>query len=682
MQILVQLSWLEINTNQQQSLQLRLPIAIGKDQNTLPNDLDGNQVSPLVLSDRSVSRYHALLVFEQGNVVVIDQNSTNGVLLNGALLEKGLGLRSTLASGDRLTIGRYEVAITFDLPSTNQTIITGSPLNSSSNSGNKLSASDPTILFNPETGLIQSQTNPAISQPVNRGQSSETNQTFPPDFFQLPNVEVQSLYGLGLQVHQTTYGAIGGGLGSYIWADYLRIFGVTMDQIVAIGLEPQPYARYKRLCLNSQIPLHERLRSNSDSCPDNIWGFPSYAWRESWHDFTHGKIDKAWRYLWQVFAEPDFAETYTPRSGHVFDSIDREASRIGWDKIYRYGRVRSIRKTTDGRYAIAYSLGRGNHAFLIAKYLHLAMGYAAIQFLPDLQAYRSETEDFRAVVNGYEEHEHIYEHLQNHGGTVLIRGRGIVASRIVQRIYEVRQRSPQQKINLLHLMRSPKAQGNRYGRAQRTVENHYEFQPFNWPKACWGGDLRAVLEAADPQTRQALLKDWGGTTTADRYDWKRIVQTGLNEGWYQITFGDVEKVEQLSDRRTATYIRPRLMEGVLQLTADFIIDATGLDAKVQTNPLFADLLDCYNIPTNALGRLSVTNDFEIPELRNHEGRVYASGAATLGGPHAAVDSFLGLQFAALRSVDSLVKARAPQLHHLNGWSSMVQWLKWMRNQSP
>ena len=98
MQILVQLSWLEINTNQQQSLQLRLPIAIGKDQNTLPNDLDGNQVSPLVLSDRSVSRYHALLVFEQGNVVVIDQNSTNGVLLNGALLEKGLGLRSTPAS--------------------------------------------------------------------------------------------------------------------------------------------------------------------------------------------------------------------------------------------------------------------------------------------------------------------------------------------------------------------------------------------------------------------------------------------------------------------------------------------------------------------------------------------------------------------------------------------------------
>jgi hypothetical protein len=124
------------------------------------------------------------------------------------------------------------------------------------------------------------------------------------------------------------------------------------------------------------------------------------------------------------------------------------------------------------------------------------------------------------------------------------------------------------------------------------------------------------------------------------------------------------------------------MEGILQLTADFIIDATGLDAKVQTNPIYADLLGCYQIPINALGRLNVTNDFEIAELRNDGGRVYASGAATLGNSYAAVDSFLGLQFAALRSVDSLVAARAPQLHNLNGWRSFSQWVKWVNNQSP
>jgi len=687
----VQLSWLEVGTNQSVSMRLNLPIAIGKDVTALPDFVDAEQVSPLVLNDRSVSRYHLLLKIEQGNLVAIDQNSTNGVLVNGVLLNQSMGLRQVLSKGDRITVGRYEIEIAFDLSpvSANQATITTSQANrlskDSENQTASVSTNFPTILFNAETGLPPSVASSKGEEPPSP-QVSQTSQDFPPNFFQLPVVEVAALQQTGMPVYTATYGAVGGGLGSYIWADYLRIFGVAADQIVSLGLEPQPYARYKRLCLNSQIPLYERLRSNSDSCPDNIWGFPSYAWREAWHDFRRGILKQAAKYLWQVFAEPDLAETYTPRSGNVFDSIDREAQRIGWDKIYRYGRVRSIRKTDDGRYAIAYSLGQGNHAFLVVRYLHLAVGYAAIQFLPDLQTYRSQTLDFQSVVNGYEEHEHIYQHLESHGGTVLIRGRGIVASRIVQRISEIRQRVPQQNIHLLHLMRSPKSQGNRYGKAQRDVDNHYEFQPFNWPKACWGGDLRLLLEKSDPATRHTLLKDWGGTTTADRRDWKQIVQTGLKEGWYQITFGAVEKVERLPDQRTVTYIRSRQMQGILQLTADFIIDATGLDAKVETNPLYADLLQCYNIPTNAMGRLNVTNDFEIAELQNqgraYIGKVYAAGAATLGGGYAAVDSFLGLQFAALRSVDNLIASRAPQLGYLNGLSSLGQWLKWVSNQAP
>ena len=73
------------------------------------------------------------------------------------------------------------------------------------------------------------------------------------------------------------WAAVGGGLGSLIWVDLLRICGVKTDRIAVLGMEEQPYARYRRLCLNSQIPLRERLRSNSDSCPDNIWGWPPYA---------------------------------------------------------------------------------------------------------------------------------------------------------------------------------------------------------------------------------------------------------------------------------------------------------------------------------------------------------------------------------------------------------------------
>jgi len=196
-----------------------------------------------------------------------------------------------------------------------------------------------------------------------------------------------------------------------------------------------------------------------------------------------------------------------------------------------------------------------------------------------------------------------------------------------------------------------------------------------------------VLEKAPAELMPQLLTDWGGTTTASRSDWRRIVQEGLSQGWYQITFGEVERVERDSRNRTVTYIREKELKGQIQLEADFIIDATGLDAKVKTSPLLEDLVVQYNLPLNGLGRLSVQKDFEVFSMRNAsgskgDGRMYAAGAITLGGHYAPVDSFLGLQYAGLRSVESLAKAKAPGVRKLSVVRSLVQWLKWIFNQSP
>ncbi|MEH2359230.1 FHA domain-containing protein [Nostoc sp.] len=646
----IQLSWEEPATGERREPRLNMPIAFGREFARLPAELRGVRVSRMLLNSNEVSRYHALIDWEQDHLVVIDQNSVNGVYVNGQPQT-----RSVLANGDTLQIGPYAIAVTF--AATTSTPNTSLPS---------------TIHFNPNTNL------PDPRLPVVQLLTPLAS-NFPPLAFQAEKVAVQALHATGLPVDESDYLAIGAGLGSFFWADLLRISGVRAEKIVALGLEAEPYARYKRLCLNSQIPLHERLRSNSDSCPDNIWGWPSYALREAWHDFTKGKIISAFKYLWQVFAEPTFAETYTPRAGNVFDSIDREAKRIGWNQIYRYGRVRGIRKTDDGRYCVAYSRGPGNYAFLVSRYLHLATGYPAIQFLPDLQAYREKYQDFKSVVNAYEAHDHVYQQLEQQGGIVLIRGRGIVASRIFQRIYEARKRN--QNISVLHLMRSPKPQGNKFQNAQRLVKNHYEFQPFNWPKACWGGELRAILEKASPDERKGLLADWGGTTTADRHDWQQITAQGLSEGWYQITFGEVLDVERDGQNRTITRIREQSF-GEMKLLADFIVDATGLDAKVDTNPLLADLVKHYNLPVNHLGRLAVANNFELVEMRSDRGQMYAAGAITLGGPYAAVDSFLGLQYAALVAVDGLAATRATGVQRLNVVSSFGQWLKWVLNQSP
>ena len=81
-------------------------------------------------------------------------------------------------------------------------------------------------------------------------------------------------------------------------------------------------------------------------------------------------------------------------------------------------------------------------------------------------------------------------------------------------------------------------------------------------------------------------------------------------------------------------------------------------------------------------RLAVSNAFEVEGIRNNRGRLYASGVATLGGPYAAVDSFLGLQYAALASVDDLVSTGAPYLRSIDGFYSFIQWIRWAKGETP
>ncbi len=637
------------------------PITIGRD-----------SLSTIVLSGKQVSREHVLIEVK-GEEVHLTDKSRNGTYINNkaqqvAILQIG-------DHGDLISVGEYQLRI-LEIKQEEEAVGRDA---TEIGLGNE---TERTLRFDSRTDQLEPSL-PAIIAPP-----PSSSAKFPPPVFErkrhLPVAEIRRA---NVGIHETTYLTIGGGVGSFSWVDHLRIYGVRPEQIVAVGLEAEPYGRYRRLCRNSQIPEYERLRSNSDSCPDNIWGWPGYAVRETWHALAKGDVKSALRATWQIFGEPTLVPTYTPISGNVFTSIDREARRIGWRNIWRPGRVRAIRKTDDGRYAVAYTEsdreGEGAHNIILAKYLHLSVGYPAIKLLPDLYEYRQKTEDFKKVVNVYEEHEHIYEHLKRNGGIVMVRGRGIVASRIMQRLYEIKQ-DGNRPIAVLHLLRRPLTEGSRFERAQRAVENHFEFQPFNWPKACWGGDLRVRLERANPRERDRLLTDWGGTTTADRQDWKDIINNGLQEGWYRREFGEVQSVEHdEKSGKIITNIRGRdAIQGHIRLEADYVIDATGLESNIDENPLLQDLVEHYKLERNPKGRLNVTNDFEIAGMENDGGHMYAAGVITLGGPYAAVDSFLGLQYAAMRSVDHLTKLNAPDLRWLDGLSSVNQWLRWARGVAP
>ncbi len=616
----------------------------------------------IVLPTTSASRRHARIAPTPTGATITDQHSSNGTFVNDErIAERAIG------PGDVITIGGVRLTVEGAAPqaSAAQELAT------------RIGVVVPVV--NPvESGTVILDIPEALA-------SARPANAFPPAIFGAPVVPIAALSATGLPIDETVYLAVGGGLGSFAWVDHLVVHGVDARAITAIGLEDKPYSRYARLCAQSQIPLHERLRSNSDSCPDNLWGWPGYAVREVASSLVRGEFGNAFTRTWQIFGEPTFSDTYTPRSGDVFRSIDREAARIGWAQIWRYGRVRAIRKTDDGRYVIAYSQSTPQnpsaHRLIVARFVQVAVGYPGIKLLPDLQKYREETGDFSKVVNAYEEHEQVYQGLLRHGGTVLVRGRGIVASRILQRLYELRQQNP--RIGVLHLMRTPVARGHRFGRAERTVIDHWEYQPFNWPKATWTGEMRFQLERASDQERDRLLNDWGGTTTARRSDWVKIVDTGQREGWYQIRFGDVKQVRcGEGGKLVTTLVGKGLIQDETDLKADYIVDCTGLEATVDAHPLLKDLVEHHGLRKGPKGRLRVENDFAVTGMENGQGQIYAAGAMTLGGPMAAADSFLGLQFAALASVQALARRRAPGVHRLNVITSPIQWIKWAAGAKP
>lgn len=525
---------------------------------------------------------------------------------------------------------------------------------------------------------------------------------FPGAWFREPErVSVSKIHASGAPVEEVGFLAIGGGLGSFTWVDHLRVYGAEASDIRVVGIDPVCYKNYQRYCGNSQIPDHERLRSNSQSTPDNIWGFPGYASREALSDLARGRIGGL-KYIYQVFGEPTVAESFTPRAGRVFASLEREMTRIGWHEMFIRARAISLRMTDDGRYALALREIEGSNSraqrerFIVARQVHIATGYPTTRFVEDFRVFYAQHRDHRRyVANAYQQHDHIYQECEStrEPRYVVVRGRGIVASRIIQRLSEARLVNP--NVSIVHSIRSrlDDNAGAKWGRARRIARNNVELQPFNWPKACWTGDLRREYESKGLKGRSELNLGLGGTTTADRTDWQRLVRRGTQEGWYRPVFGNIANIAPRNDGVT---IDVRTTEGHTEsIQAHYLIDCTGLIGDILRSPFLNDLVGAYNLPRNAVIRegrdgkesrtaagLYVNDHFEIDSLRNGEGRVWASGTITTGGPYLAVDSFLGLQYAAFRSVEAMTQERAKGIRKLGALRSTGQWARWALNAAP
>lgn len=465
--------------------------------------------------------------------------------------------------------------------------------------------------------------------------------------------------------------SVGGGLGSLAMSHLWRIAGVSDSDLCVVGERKSPSDNYERLASNSQIPSSERLRSDSGSTIDAIWGWPGYALRES-----ISKLNPI--QALRVLGEPIVSEFFTPQAGQVYSSVTRESERLGWDRVFLCGRVTAVRQSCEGGYWVMAKSETYGDIAIAAEYVHVAVGYPGIKLLPDLLAFRSKYPMAAdRMVNAYEPHGHVYDQLNQHGGVVVVRGSGIVASRVLQRLLTDSEKSDRD-IKVVHLFRNyvGEDQGNsRFFR--RKGSDGFAYQPFNYPKSCWGGQLREKLEGLQGETRAELIDQMGGTNTAPRKAWAKQIRRHTKNGSYIQAHGSINKIEPTTDGIRLGIIGTDKSDCLLE--ASFVIDATGLETDLASHSLYADLLAHSGARRNPKGRLAVEDSFEITGTRSGSGRMYASGAMTLGGSYAGVDSFLGLQFAALKSVDDMAGVGA--VKRIGPVRSGLHWLGWALNRS-
>lgn len=102
----IQLIWEDPITHQPEQPILQTPVALGGVFNAMPSVWEGQGVSRIVVNDNQIAGYHALILERDGELILVDQNTHLGTLVNGVALPS-----SSLIHGDEIQLGSCRIKL-------------------------------------------------------------------------------------------------------------------------------------------------------------------------------------------------------------------------------------------------------------------------------------------------------------------------------------------------------------------------------------------------------------------------------------------------------------------------------------------------------------------------------------------------------------------------------------------
>jgi len=421
------------------------------------------------------------------------------------------------------------------------------------------------------------------------------------------------------------YVLVGGGIGSFCFYNCLRVHGVPSNDISVISPNSRPYEQLKLYCDNLGLKSEDRLRSDSGSRPDNFWGFPGYGLSEAVEAIHNKQLIKSISLLIKLICEPIVFGYYTPTAGRVYKSIDKEAKRIGWKDSLIIGKALSLTKLPDNKYAVTYK-NQGKRKKMIADYIHLSLGHGGL-----------------GKDSPYKDNKSLFTKIRRSGGSVLVVGRGTAAAKTVEQLLSINGKKP---IQVVSLHRGELASHKDYRNRKQRKLMSWRLQQFNWPRSAFGGELLEIINGSGVNEYEDF---WGSPSAIPEKNFIQTIKDGVKNRRYEIVYKKVK--------------------------TNYVINCTGFRESTERNDLYTRLIKKYNLPVNKNGGIKTGEHFEIEELCSYKGRVFVSGVAAAGNNYGPVDSFLGLQYAALKATESISEIKPLSLEE-----SFSGWLKWLKGE--
>lgn len=116
----IQLRWVDPTTGQEKQPRLETPVLFGSSMTAMPDTLNGQAASRMVLDHEQVSPFHAVIEVVGGQLHISDHNSFQGTKVNRVARAS-----QALKAGDRIQIGPFEILLSLpsagtpQLPSSN-----------------------------------------------------------------------------------------------------------------------------------------------------------------------------------------------------------------------------------------------------------------------------------------------------------------------------------------------------------------------------------------------------------------------------------------------------------------------------------------------------------------------------------------------------------------------------------